>query len=111
MRHAGSNRPFRRRACRHKEFSQNLCGGKGGKVIYVKNKEIEAELERIYKERKSWNGAKGPFTNEAINYRKLIFMKQYTLYGIQDARKEKEKKKEAFNLEIYKVIDEYLKGK
>jgi len=36
-------------------------------------------------------------------------IKQYTLYKIQDARKEKDKKKEAFNLEICKIIDRYLK--
>ena len=51
------------------------------------NKEIEKELKRIYQERKSWNGAKRPFTNEAINYRTLIMMKQYTFYKIQDIRK------------------------
>lgn len=72
------------------------------------NQEIKKELEKIYKERKSWNGAKGPFTDEAINYRKLTVMKQYTLYKIQDAKKEKNKKKEAFNLEICKIIDKYL---
>jgi len=51
------------------------------------NKEIEKELKRIYQERKSWNGAKRPLTNEAINYRTLIMMKQYTFYKIQDIRK------------------------
>jgi len=70
---------------------------------------IKRELEKIYKERKSWNGARGPFTNEAISFRTLILIKQYTLYKIQDARKEKDKKKEAFNLEICKIIDRYLK--
>lgn len=69
------------------------------------NKEIKNELKKIYKERESWNGAKGPFTDEAINHRKLTVMKQYTLYKIQDARRERDKKKEAFNLEICKVKD------
>jgi hypothetical protein len=75
------------------------------------NKKIEKELKEIYKERKSWNGARGSFTDDAIDHRKLIFMKQYTLYRIQDARKEKDKKKEDFNYEICKIINEYLNSK
>jgi len=74
------------------------------------DKEIDKELKKIYKERVSWNGAKGPFTNEAIFRRWLVIMKQYTLYKIQNARREKDKKQEAFNLEICKIIDKYLKN-
>ncbi len=39
-------------------------------------KDIEKELEKIYKERKSWDGAKGPFTEPTIRRRELILIKQ-----------------------------------
>jgi len=70
-------------------------------------KQIEKELNKIYKERKSWNGARGPFTKSAIRRRTLILFKQKTLYNIENAKREKDKNKEAFNLEICKIIDKY----
>lgn len=72
------------------------------------NEEIKKELQKIYKERNSWNRAKGPFTDETINHRKLTVIKQYTLYKIQKARRENDKKKEDFNLEVCKIINKYL---
>jgi len=39
------------------------------------NKEIEKELKKIYKEMKSWSGAKGSFADEVVNHRKLTAMK------------------------------------
>ncbi len=70
-------------------------------------KEIKRQLKEVYRERKKWNGAKGPFTAEAIFQRGLILMKQYTLYNLENAKMKKDKNKVAFNCEILKVINEY----
>jgi len=68
-------------------------------------REIENELEEIYKERKSWNGAEGPFTKPAIRLKELILMKQQILYRIKDAKLLKDKREESFNSTLYKIID------
>ncbi len=52
----------------------------GRKAIAITIREIRNELEKIYKERKSWNGAKGPFGEPAIRRRELILIKQQILY-------------------------------
>ena len=70
-------------------------------------REIRNELERIYKERKSWNGAKGPFTEPAIRQRELILIKQQILYRIEDTKLLKDKAEESFNLTLYKIINDY----
>ncbi|MCK4418369.1 hypothetical protein KAV79_01000 [Candidatus Aerophobetes bacterium] len=70
-------------------------------------REIRNELERIYKERKSWNGAKGPFTEPAIRQRELILIKQQILYRIEDTKLLKDKTEESFNLTLYKIINDY----
>jgi len=72
-------------------------------------REIENELEEIYRERKSWNGAKGPFTEPAIRLKELILIKQQLLYRIEEAKFLEHKCEESFNLILYKVISDYLK--
>lgn len=71
-------------------------------------REIRNELEKIYKERKSWNGAKGPFTKPAIRQRELILIKQQILYRIEDAKSLKDGREESFNLTLYEIINDYL---
>jgi len=74
-------------------------------------REIRNELGKIYKERKSWDGAKGPFTEPAIRQRELILIKQQLLYRIEDARLLKDKGEESFNLKLYKIINNCLNYK
>lgn len=74
----------------------------------ITNKEIRIELEKIYKERETWNGAKGPFTKLAIKRREIILIKHF-LYKIKDARLLKDKKEEYFNLVLYKMLSDYFK--
>lgn len=74
-------------------------------------REIKNELEKIYKERNSWDGAKGPFTDPAIRQRELILIKQQLLYRIEDARLLKDKGEESFNLKLYKIINNCLNYK
>jgi len=71
--------------------------------------EIRNELEKIYEERNSWDGAKGPFTEPAIRRRELILMKQQILYRIEEVKLVKNKIQESFSLALYKVINNYLK--
>ncbi|MCD5390366.1 hypothetical protein LR007_00625 [candidate division NPL-UPA2 bacterium] len=71
-------------------------------------REIRNELEKIYKERKSWQGGKGPFTEPAIRQRELILIKQQILYRIEDAKLLKDKGEECFNLTLYRAINDYL---
>jgi len=71
-------------------------------------REIENELEKIYKERKSWSGAEGPVTEKAIRLKELILIKQQILYRIQDAKLLKDKRGESFNTTLYKIIDNYV---
>ena len=72
-------------------------------------REIRNELEKIYKERKSWDGARGPFSKPIIRRRELILIKQQILYRIEDAKLLKDKDEEFFNLTLYKIINDYLK--
>lgn len=71
-------------------------------------REIRNALKRIYKERKSWNGAKGPFTESAIRQRELILIKQKILYRIEDAKLLKDKGEEYFYLALYKIMNNYI---
>lgn len=71
-------------------------------------KGIRNELEKIYKERKSWDGAKGPFTESVIKQRELILIKQQILYRIEDAKLMKDKIEESFNFTLYKIINDYI---
>ncbi len=75
-------------------------------------KEIDKELSKIYKERKLWSAI-----NKQIHYkipeketirRHLITFAQYTLYKIEDAKKEKNKMMASFNSELYGIIKEYV---
>jgi len=71
-------------------------------------RKIESELEKIYKERKSWSGAKGPVTKQAIRLKELILIKQQILYRIEDAKLLKDKREESFNTTLYKIINNYV---
>lgn len=73
-------------------------------------REIRNELEKIYKERKSWSGAKGPVTKLAIRLKELILIKQQILYHIEDARLLKDKRQESFNSDLYRIINRYIIG-
>jgi len=81
----------------------------GRRVRDMTIREIGNELEKIYKERKSWSGAKGPFTELAIRLKELILIKQQLLYRIEDAKFLEDKCEESFNLILYKAISDYLK--
>ncbi|MBE0477628.1 hypothetical protein IBX65_00715 [Candidatus Aerophobetes bacterium] len=72
-------------------------------------KEIRNELGKIYKERKSWSGARGPFTSQAIRQRELTLIKQHLLYRIDEAKLLNDEGEESFNLVLYKVINDYLR--
>ena len=74
----------------------------------MKQREIEKELSKIYKERSSWDGGKGPFTELAIRRRELILIKQQILYRIGDAKRCGDRKEESFFLKIYKILDRDL---
>jgi hypothetical protein len=78
-------------------------------AMTITTREIKDELEKIYKERKRWDGAKGPFTKSAIRRREVILIKQQLLYQIEDAKLMKDKSKELFNLTLLHIINNYLK--
>jgi len=71
-------------------------------------REIRNELEKIYKERKSWSGAKGPVTEPVIRLKELILIKQQILYRIEDAKLLKDKREESFNSYLYRIINSYI---
>lgn len=72
------------------------------------NREIEKELNPIYKEMGAW-----PAANKKLNYKippkeverreELLYMQQ-TLYKIEDAKKERNKKEECFYLALYYLV-------
>ncbi|MBN2373892.1 hypothetical protein JXL19_08915 [bacterium] len=71
----------------------------------MKQKEIEKKLSKIYKEISRW-----PMINKRLNYsitteeierREAILCLKQILYKIEDAKKEKDKNKEFFNLALY----------
>jgi len=75
-------------------------------------KEIDKELNKIYKERRSCYAI-----NKQIHYkipeketirRHLVTFAQYTLYKVEDAKKEKNKMIASFNSELYGIIREYV---
>lgn len=68
--------------------------------------QITSELEKIYKERKRWNGGKGPFTKSAIRQRGLVLIKQNLLSRIEDSKLLGDKGEESFNLALYKIIND-----
>jgi len=69
------------------------------------NKEIKKELEKIYKERKRWNGAKSLFTKKIIQEREIILLKQQLLYRIENAKVLKDKTEEIFDTKIYNLLN------
>jgi hypothetical protein len=73
------------------------------------NVEINKELEKIYKERKSWNGGKGPFTKSAIRKRELVLIKQNLLSRIEDSKLLGDKNEEDFCVLLFNNIDDYSK--
>lgn len=50
----------------------------------IKQYNIKSELEKIYRERKRWNGGKGPFNSSEIKCRELILLKQTILERMMD---------------------------
>lgn len=92
----------------HQKYFMEAFKGKSSSITL---KEIKNELEKIYVERRSWSGAKGPFTKKAIKQRELILLKQQILYKIEDAKLLKDISEECFNLKLLKIINDYLKFK
>lgn len=74
----------------------------------MKIREIRNELQKIYRERKSWNGAEGPFTKQTIRQRELILIKQQILYQIEDAKLLRDKYGESLSYALYQLINDYL---
>lgn len=72
-------------------------------------KEIKEELEKIYRERSSWDGGKGLFTTKAIKRRELLLVKQRLLYQLEDAKLSKNRSDESFYLILYEMVNDYLK--
>lgn len=75
-------------------------------------REIEKELSKIYQERRSWSAI-----NKQLNYkipedeirrREFILFAQYTLYKVEDAKKEKNKMIASFNSELYGIMKEHI---
>jgi pyruvate/2-oxoglutarate dehydrogenase complex dihydrolipoamide acyltransferase (E2) component len=75
-------------------------------------REIDKELNKIYQERRSWSAI-----NKQIHYkipeketirRHLVTFAQYTLYKVEDAKKEKNKMMASFNFRLYEIIREYV---
>jgi len=62
------------------------------------HRQIKKELDKIYKERRSWNGGKGPFDKLSINRRTLILIKQQILYRLENSKIVGNQKKEFFLL-------------
>jgi hypothetical protein len=75
-------------------------------------KEIDKELSKIYKERKSWSAINKQIhykiPKDEIRRREFILFAQYTLYKIEDAKKEKNKMIASFNSELFKVMKEHI---
>ena len=72
-------------------------------------KKINNELEKVYQERKSWQGGRGPFDRLSVNQRELVLCKQFILYRLEQAKRLKDKQKELFYLEVYRIIESYEK--
>lgn len=71
--------------------------------------DINRELQEIYREMTSWEGARGPFTPSWVRFREMILIKQQVLYQLEDAIKEEYNKQILFLEEELKVINDYLK--
>lgn len=75
-------------------------------------REIDKELNKIYKERKSWSAINRQIhykiPKDEIRRREFILFAQYTLYKTEDAKKEKNKMMASFNSELYEIIREYV---
>jgi len=72
------------------------------------NKEIRKELEKTYKEMGRWprlnSSLKGPVPKNEVERRETVLKLQQILYRIQDARKERNKSEENFNLAFYYLL-------
>lgn len=68
-------------------------------------KDIRKELKKVYEDIKSWSGInkrlRYRIPKEEIYRRGAIFSLQHILYEIEDAKREKDKNKEYFNLSAY----------
>lgn len=72
--------------------------------------EIRRELDKIYKERSKWDGARGPFTRKEIRKRELILIKQRVLYEIETAIITGEESDERFYIKIYELVEASLRS-
>ncbi len=76
----------------------------------VRDREIEVELQKVYEEMATWDGAKGPFTDQAIRRTELILLKQQILYQVIDARTQGNKVKENFAIELLQKLNQLITG-
>lgn len=71
----------------------------------MKQKEIEKELNKIYKKMNRWRAVNKNLNyaipQEEVKKREDIFYLQQTLYKIEDAKKEGDENKEYFHLALY----------
>lgn len=75
------------------------------------NKQIKAELRSVLKEMDNWHAPKGPLPPDEVRRRELILWSQGVLYGIEDAKKKRDKVKEAFHTVIFCLIKSFLGSK
>jgi hypothetical protein len=68
-------------------------------------KEVRKELKKIYKDIKTWprinKRLKYKIPKEEVYRRGAVFSLQHILYEIEDAKRERDKNKEYFNLASY----------
>ena len=74
----------------------------------MNSEEIRRELEDVLKDINNWSGPKGPLPNHEIRRRELILWKQAILYKIEDAKINKDRKVEDFNIELLQMINSML---
>lgn len=74
----------------------------------MREEELEAELEAVIAERKSWHGARGPFSEREVTRRELVLWKQALLYKIQDARENGDRQAEDFNTALLDLLNSEL---
>lgn len=75
------------------------------------NREIKQELNKIYQERKCWNGGEVPFTPKEIRRRESILIMQNLLYRIEDAKLIKDKQEELFLTRLFLFIKRFKQNR
>lgn len=84
-----------------------LTAGRRGCWV-VKRRQVQQELDRIYEERAKWDGGSGPFSRRQIMRRELILFKQQILYGLEEAQAIGDKRKSAFWLKVYRLVNQMI---